>query len=140
MIAPATERGLTPEESVAVVVGVLAGLAGTKGIVHGDVRPENIVVAADGAPLVTDFGIPWLDEVAGDDVYRSPEAVRAGKLDARSDVYSAAAVLHDLLGGTPELVLAERPTDADGEAADATQTRAPTPPPRHPSFPSRGRS
>ena len=73
------DGGLTPEESVAVVVGVLAGLASTKGIVHGDVRPENIVVAADGTPLVTDFGIPLpLGEDAGEDVYRSAEAVRAG--------------------------------------------------------------
>ena len=108
IVAAAADGGLTPEEAVALVVGLLAGLASTKGIVHGDVRPENIVVAADGTPLVTDFGIPLpLGDDAGEDVYRSAEAVRFGKLDARSDVYSAAAVLNELLGGTPELVQAE---------------------------------
>jgi serine/threonine protein kinase len=159
-------RALTPEESVAVVAGVLAGLASAKGIVHGDVRPENIVVAADGTPLVTDFGIPVPpggQPENGADPYRSAEALRGDRLDARSDVYSAGAVLQDLLAPTPELlsepepeaqpgpapVPAARPggdTDADpddlhaepvepAEPAEPPPTPTPTPPRPEPAAP-----
>ncbi len=117
----AANGGLTPEESVAVVAGVLAGLASAKGIVHGDVRPENIVVAADGTPLVTDFGIPLPpDPDAGEDAFRSAEAVRGDRLNARSDVYSAGAVLHGLLGDT-----LEETVPAAGATADASSRPAP---------------
>ena len=107
-------RGFTPEEAVAVVTGILAGLASAQGIVHGDVRPENIVVAADGTPLLTDFGIP-VPAGEEDDTYRSAEAVRGDRLDARSDVYSAGAVLHQLLGGTPELAVGEAKPEPEPE-------------------------
>jgi serine/threonine protein kinase len=118
LIAATGDRGFTPEESVAVVVGVLAGLASAKGIVHGDVRPENIVIAADGTPLVTDFGIPVPpDDDGAQDPFRSAEALRGERVDARSDVYSVAAVLHALLGGTPELVAGE--PEAEVGAVDA---------------------
>ncbi|MEA2702820.1 MAG: eukaryotic-like serine/threonine-protein kinase [Actinomycetota bacterium] len=123
----AANGGLTPEESVAVVAGVLAGLASAKEIVHGDVRPENIVVAADGTPLVTDFGIPVPpdpDKDGDGDTFRSAEAVRGDRLDARSDVYSAGAVLHELLGDTPELTVPAATPETDAAAAGDADTAA----------------
>jgi tetratricopeptide (TPR) repeat protein/predicted Ser/Thr protein kinase len=86
--------------------------AHSQGIVHRDIKPENILLA-DGRVYVVDFGIAKAMHDAGDDrltstgmtlgtaAYMSPEQAAAGVVDARSDQYSLASVLYEMLAGEP---------------------------------------
>lgn len=108
------ERGaLSPARAVAVVEPVLRALAAAHaaGIVHRDVKPENVLLADDGRVKVADFGLARAVEssgltattgvLLGTVAYLSPEQVEKGVSDERSDVYSAGVLLWELLTGTP---------------------------------------
>jgi serine/threonine-protein kinase len=108
------DRGrLELEEAFAVMDHVLAALAAAHeaGLVHRDVKPENVLLTADGRVKVADFGLARA--VAGSTVtttgsvlmgtaaYLPPEQVEHGISDARTDVYSAGVMLFELLTGAP---------------------------------------
>jgi TolB-like protein/tetratricopeptide (TPR) repeat protein/tRNA A-37 threonylcarbamoyl transferase component Bud32 len=110
------ERQLPIEEAVRITreVGGALDFAHRRGVIHRDIKPENILLTADGQALVADFGIaralgPSGDETLtdagtaiGTPAYMSPEqAAGERSLDARTDTYSLAAVLYEMLAGEP---------------------------------------
>ena len=108
------EKQLSQEEAVRIVTEVASALsyAHSHGVVHRDIKPENILLSG-GTAVVADFGIARaVDEseqaltktgtVIGTPAYMSPEqATGAAQIDGRSDQYSLACVLYELLVGQP---------------------------------------
>ena len=99
------KRGqLNWRESLHFITQIMRGLshAHSRGIVHRDIKPQNVMVLRDGSVKVADFGIACLEnsaqtltqEALGSVHYISPEQARGDRTDARSDVYSAGGVLY----------------------------------------------
>ncbi len=124
---------LPPRKAVDYARQTALGLAAAheKGIVHRDVKPDNLFITDDGRIKILDFGIAKLTlpadnthtglptetatgTVVGTAGYMSPEQVRGETVDARSDIFSVGAVLHELLTGRAAFT---RDTVADTMAA-----------------------
>ena len=109
-----TQPQLPIEAAVAIALQVAEALdhAHERGIVHRDIKPENVLLAGDHA-FVADFGIALALDVAGGErltrtglslgtpAYMSPEQATTGRLDGRSDLYSLACMLYEMLAGQP---------------------------------------
>ena len=119
-----TSTGLTPPTACAVALACCAALqhAHDKGVLHLDVKPDNLMFAPDKAIRVTDFGISrvlsgdqtlgTLDgQVLGTPAYMSPEQARGSELTLASDVYSTGVMLYELLSGHLPWVGAETATE-----------------------------
>ena len=106
-----TERGPMPPHAVAAVLRpVLGGLAAAHraGLVHRDVKPENVLISDEGEVKIVDFGlvravaaagITSTSVILGTAAYLSPEQVRDGDASPRSDVYATGIVAYELLTG-----------------------------------------
>ena len=106
-----SERGpMPPHAVVAVLRPVLGGLAAAHlaGLVHRDVKPENVLISDDGDVKIADFGlvravaaagITSASVILGTAAYLSPEQVRNGSSSPRSDVYSVGILTYELLTG-----------------------------------------
>jgi serine/threonine-protein kinase len=104
------ERGpLPPDVATGVMVQVLRalGFAHRRGIVHRDVKPQNVMIDSEGTAKVADFGIARAGgsemtetgAIVGTVQYLSPEQAEGRPVDSRSDLYSAGIVLYELLTG-----------------------------------------
>ena len=113
--------------------------AHSRGIIHRDIKPHNIMILKDGSVKVADFGIARLNssqntltrEALGSVHYISPEQAKGAQVDARSDLYSLGVVMYEMLTGKP-------PYDGESPVAIAIQHINATPvPPRqlNPSIP-----
>jgi serine/threonine-protein kinase len=99
---------LPPSRALGLILQVCEALAFAheRGVVHGDVKPANVLVEPDGSVKLSDFGVARLVDapaarglVAGTRAYMAPEALNGAEPDPRMDVYSAAVLLHELLTG-----------------------------------------
>ena len=97
-------------KALEIGIGVARALAAAAeiGLVHGDVKPANIMIDEKGTPKLVDFGIARFqarsagqDDAIGTPYYVSPEQVRREPLDARSDMYALGATLFHALAGRP---------------------------------------
>ena len=119
------QRGgaLTWKETVHFATQVLSALqhAHSKGIIHRDVKPQNIMLLADGSIKMMDFGIARFsraqsqtvsDKAIGSVHYISPEQAKGERTDARTDIYSVGVMLYEMLSG-------RLPFDGDGAVSIA---------------------
>ena len=99
---------LSVKEATSIAIQVSLGLeaAHNRGIIHRDVKPQNIIISTDGKVKLSDFGIAKAmnsntitANVMGSVHYSSPEQVRGGNSDAKSDIYSLGITMYEMVTG-----------------------------------------
>lgn len=117
------KRQLSFKEAVSIAIQVGRGIeaAHNKGIIHRDIKPQNIIISTEGKVKVTDFGIARAassntisSDVMGSVHYSSPEQARNGFVDGKSDIYSLGIVMYEMVTGRV-------PFDGDTTVAVAIQ-------------------
>ena len=106
-------RGIPPQLAVRYLQQIMRGLQAVhaRGIVHRDLKPTNLLFRENDTLVLTDFGVerdlcenppvPSTPSLVADLNYVSPESIRGGKVDVRSDLYSAGTVFYHMLTGAP---------------------------------------
>ena len=112
------------KETLHFAMQIAKGLehAHSRGIVHRDIKPHNVMVLKNGSVKVTDFGIARVmsksntltKEALGSVHYISPEQAKGGRVDNRSDIYSLGVVMYEMMTGRP-------PYDGESPVAVAIQ-------------------
>lgn len=102
------KKNLSEREAIGIALQLIDGIdmAHKMGIVHRDIKPQNIIVSTEGVVKIADFGIAGAaiqesgnSAVMGSVHYISPEQARSGVSDARSDIYSFSCTLYEMLTG-----------------------------------------
>lgn len=120
------EGALAVEDALRITRDIASGLSAAhdKGVIHRDLKPANILLDAQGAAFISDFGVARslagsgmtaTGAVVGTPEYLSPEQARGSAVDARSDLYALGLILYEMLvgkpafsGGTVAEILAQR--------------------------------
>ncbi|MCU1232117.1 MAG: Serine/threonine-protein kinase PknB [Candidatus Solibacter sp.] len=108
----AKRRKLPADEAAPIMAQVIRGLeaAHAEGVVHRDLKPQNIMIDSDGKASVMDFGIARSMDTTnmtrtgallGTPTYMSPEQAQGHKVDSRSDLYTLGIIFYELLTGNP---------------------------------------
>lgn len=129
--------GLIPDEALALLGPVAAALdyAHVRGVVHRDVKPDNILFSGEGEPILTDFGVARVLgdatlTAAGTQVgtapYLAPELIQGRPADGRADLYALGVILYEALVGRPPFP--PRETDTPLSIALRTVDEPPRPP------------
>jgi len=128
------EEGPLPLERIHAIFDQLCAAldhAHAHGVVHRDIKPANVILGSDGRATIVDFGLAWLSSAPGittngaffgTPAYMSPEQIQGLALDGRSDLYSLAVLLYEMLAGRP-------PFDAPSTAALLHKQLHAAPPP-----------
>jgi serine/threonine protein kinase len=103
------QLGVSASLAIGTQLAEALAVAHEQGVVHRDIKPQNLLLDADGVLKVMDFGVARLAEyqstlteaglVVGTPAYMSPEQLLGESLDGRSDLYSAGVVLYECLTG-----------------------------------------
>ena len=120
------KRGALPLQDTAILIERLASAldyAHQKGIVHRDIKPDNVLFDDTNHPYLTDFGIAKLTEAAisatgggtmGTPAYVSPEQAQGANVDSRADIYGMGVMIYEMLTG-------KKPYDADSPMSVAVR-------------------
>ncbi|NQT35570.1 serine/threonine protein kinase, partial [bacterium] len=107
----AARKYLTWQIALVILHDVLKGLAyaHSKGVVHRDIKPDNILISEEGIAKVSDFGLATIEDaprltrqgmVVGTPAYMPPEQINGTEIDQRSDMFSLGATFYESLTGT----------------------------------------
>lgn len=107
----AARQHLAWQIALAILHDVLKGLAyaHSKGVVHRDIKPDNILISEEGVAKVSDFGLATIEDaprltrqgmVVGTPAYMPPEQINGTEIDQRSDMFSLGATFYEALTGT----------------------------------------